>query len=90
MADLANRLSAIQNGPVDTGALGIAGITSNIDTSLAGLAALEQCCFELYQKGQEEKSAEEERNREFCPPATTDHQVLDNYNGAQNILRGIR
>lgn len=67
LADLATRLSAPQSGL--TAALFPAEIADNVDKSLQGLVAVEASCRQMFQQAQEEQQFQQERNREFCPPA---------------------
>jgi len=89
LADLATRLNAPQPGLEDAAAAVAAEIANNVDRSMQGLVAVEASCRQLFQRAQEEQQFQQDRNREFCPPAGSDHQVSGNDGGARSILRGI-
>jgi len=90
-ADLSDRLSAAQSGPeMATFVAGMDEIASDVGESLQGLAAVEVCCRHMWQQYQDEQQALQDRNSEFCPPASTDHQVPSHDRGGRSILRGIK
>jgi len=90
LADLSHRLSALQSIDEDAPVPGVAEIASDMEQAIQGIFATNAASRQMYQQCQEELELEQERNREFCPPASSSHQALDIDAGARSILRGIR
>lgn len=89
LADLSARLSAIHRGPEEATPLP-SDFTNNMDKTIQGLVAVNASCRHILQQCLDEKESLQERNREFCPPASAAHQAPGIDSGARSILRGIR
>jgi len=89
LADLSARLSAIHHGPEEATPLPT-DFTNNMDKTIQGLVAVNASCRHILQQCLDEKESLQERNLEFCPPASAAHQAPGIDGGARSILRGIR
>jgi len=89
LADLSARLSAIHHGPEEATPLPT-DFTNNMEKTIQGLVAVNASCRHILQQCLDEKESLQERNLEFCPPASAAHQAPGIDGGARSILRGLR
>lgn len=89
LVDLSARLNAIRHEPEEATPLP-GDFTSNMDKTIQGLVAVNISCRQIMQQCLDEKESLQERNREFCPPASATQQAPSNDGGARNILRSLR
>lgn len=76
LADLSDRLAAIDSASGGINVPGMAAFEQKVDQCIQGLVVANTCSQHLFQQCQDEYKSLQERNREFCPRAGGSQEPL--------------